>query len=235
MSQPTMNPSSMNLSSTSPLDLSRMQPGLADPVHDAQRCFRTVLEALSHPGRLHTLPVDVEHPAGLSPAQAAILLALADYDTPVWLPLASRNGDAGRYLRFHCGCPLVDTQQGTPIDAPIGVRIDAPIDAPIDAQFVVLDGLSTLPALDTLRLGDPAYPDRSATVLVDVPALQADGPLKLRGPGIRDTQALGVAGWTPATSAWLADNHARFPLGADLILSCGDRIVGLPRTTLVEV
>lgn len=215
MSQPTMNPSSMNLSSTSPLDLSRMQPGLADPVHDAQRCFRTVLEALSHPGRLHTLPVDVEHPAGLSPAQAAILLALADYDTPVWLPLASRNGDAGRYLRFHCGCPLVD--------------------APIDAHFVVLDGLSTLPALDTLRLGDPAYPDRSATVLVDVPALQADGPLKLRGPGIRDTQALGVAGWTPATSAWLADNHARFPLGVDLILSCGDRIVGLPRTTLVEV
>lgn len=197
------------------LDLAHMLPGFADPVHEAQAAFRSVLDALSHPGRCYTVPAAITAPVGLSAARSAMLLALADYDTPVWLAPALRDAAAGHYLRFHCACPLT---------ADLAT-----------AHFVVLDGLASLPDLDTLRLGDPAYPDRSATLLIEVPELAEGGPITLRGPGIQHAQAISVAGWTAQTTAFVQHNRARFPLGVDIIFSCGDRIMGLPRTALCEV
>ncbi len=196
------------------LDLAHMRAGFADPVHDAQRTFRCVLDALARPGRALSLPVAVAPPAGLSAAQCAVLLALADCDTPVWLPPALRGGEAGHFLRFHCGCRLAGS---------LG-----------EAHFVVLDGLDALPRLDALRLGEPAYPDRSATLLIEVGALADSGSIRLRGPGIREVRTVGVGGWTPRTEEFLGENHARFPLGVDLLLTRGDRLMGLPRTTSVE-
>lgn len=196
------------------LDLSHMQPGFADPVHNAQRSFRCVLDAFSHPGRLFTMPVAVSPPEGLPASICAILLALADHDTPVWLPADMRNAKAGHYLRFHCGCRLAETLA--------------------DAHFVVPGSLAELPAHDALRLGEPAYPDRSATLLIEVPELAEGGPIRLRGPGIAGTREIAVAGWSADTSAFLHQNRVRFPLGADLLLVCGWRIMGLPRTSLVE-
>ncbi|GAA5157379.1 phosphonate C-P lyase system protein PhnH [Viridibacterium curvum] len=197
------------------LDLAHMQPGFAEPVHEAQAAFRCVLDALSQPGRVRVMPAAITPPAGLSVARAAMLLALADYDTPVWLAPALRDGAAGHYLRFHCGCPLT-----------AGLS---------DAHFVVLDGLAALPDLDTLRLGDPAYPDRSATLLIEVSELAEGGPITLRGPGIESTRSISVAGWTAQTTAFVQQNRAGFPLGVDIVFSCGDRIMGLPRTSIVEI
>jgi alpha-D-ribose 1-methylphosphonate 5-triphosphate synthase subunit PhnH len=77
-------------------------------------------------------------------------------------------------------------------------------------------------------LGTPEYPDRSATLIVDLPALSATGA-RLTGPGIRDTAALSL----PDPAAFAA-NGAGFPLGLDFILCAGDRLAGLPRTTRVE-
>jgi len=196
------------------IDLAHILPGFDEPVHDAQRCFRCALEALSHPGRVVPVPVALTPPEGLSVAQCATLLALADYDTPVWLPPALRDATAGHYLRFHCNCPLTDALAA--------------------AHFVVLNGLGELPPHDSLRLGVPSYPDRSATLLVEVPALTASGPIRLRGPGIAQEQAITVTGWTAATRDFLLTNHSGFPLGVDLLLTCGSNLLGLPRTTRVE-
>ncbi len=196
------------------LDLAHILPGFQAPVHDAQRCFRLVLEAMSHPGRVLQVPLEVTPPAGLSTAQCATLLALADYDTPVWLPPELRDAAAGHYLRFHCGCPLAASLA--------------------EAQFVVLNGLTVLPAHDTLRLGLPAYPDRSATLLVEVPAMAAGGPLRLRGPGIEHEENIRVAAWTPQTQDFMNTNLSAFPLGVDLLLTCGSTLLGLPRTTRVD-
>ena len=65
-------------------------PGFADPVLDAQRVFRGVMEALARPGSLQPLADLPEVPAPLTPELAAIALALADADAPLWLdaPLA---------------------------------------------------------------------------------------------------------------------------------------------------
>lgn len=196
------------------LDLSHLQAGFAEPVGEAQRCFRGVLDALAHPGRIAELADLPAPPAGLGAAQSAILLALADIDTPVWLPPASRDAAAGRYLRFHCGCPLTASLT--------------------DAHFAVLTSLTELPALDKLRLGVPEFPDRSATLIVEVAGLEAGGPLRLAGPGIESEAQLTVAGWRTATTDFLRENRRRFPLGVDLLLTCGERVAGLPRTVRIE-
>jgi alpha-D-ribose 1-methylphosphonate 5-triphosphate synthase subunit PhnH len=198
------------------LDLSHLRPGFVEPVRDAQRCFRGVLDALARPGHVVELVDLPEPPAGLGAAQSAVLLALADTDTPVWLPPALRDAEAGHYLRFHCGCRLATKLA--------------------NAHFVVPAALTELPALDELRLGDPAFPDRSATLIVEVAGLEAGGPsrqsgvLRLSGPGIETEAHLSVAGWRTATTDFLRENRRRFPLGVDLLLTCGSRVAGLPRT-----
>ena len=192
------------------LDLAHMRAGFTSPVYDAQACFRHVLEALARPGQIQRLDALPVPPAGLGAAQSAILLALADRDTPVWLASALRNGAAGDYLRFHCGCPLTTNT--------------------VDARFVVLSTLAELPALDDLDVGEPNFPDRSATLIVEGAELAAGGPLHLRGPGIADEIGLFVAGWTDAATTLIQTNRRRFPLGVDILLTCGDRVAGLPRT-----
>lgn len=196
------------------LDLSHLQPGFAEPVGDAQRCFRGVLDALARPGRSIELADLPAAPPGLGAAQSAVLLALADQDTPVWLPPALRNAAAGHFLRFHCGCRLT-----------AGLA---------DAHFVLPASLAELPALNDLRLGDPAFPDRSATLIVEVTRLESGGPLRLTGPGIETVASLSVAGWTAECTAFMRENRRRFPLGVDLLLTCGASLAGLPRTVRVD-
>lgn len=192
------------------LDLHRLRPGFADPVFDTQRCFRGLIEAMARPGRIVELGGLPEPPAGLGAAQGAILLTLADQDTPVWIAPELRSAEAGHYLRFHCRCRL---------SADVG-----------EAAFVVLPSLTGLPPFDALRLGDPEYPDRSATLIVEVDGLGLGHRLRLRGPGIEHEAMLEVAGWTSAASECLRENERQFPLGVDLLLTSGARVAGLPRT-----
>ena len=51
-------------------------PGFADPVMQAQSCFRAVLAALSVPGSLHPAGEGVTPPSPLHPATAAVLLGV---------------------------------------------------------------------------------------------------------------------------------------------------------------
>lgn len=195
------------------LDLAHMQAGFAAPVRDAQACFRAVLEGLARPGRIQRLADIPPPPKGLGAAQSAMLLALADRDTNVWLPPALRNAAAGDYLRFHCGCPLATTL--------------------FEASFVVVPSLAELPTLDDLALGDPKFPDRSATLLVEVASFDSGTLLHLRGPGIADETELHVADWSEAATALVQENRRRVPLGVDIVLTCGDRLAGLPRTVIL--
>jgi hypothetical protein len=96
-----------------------LAPGFADPVHDAQAAFRSVLDAMSTPGRIVTLAAPPAVPAPLMPATVALCLTLIDYETPLWLDGPARAADG--FLRFHCGCPIV----AAPADARFAVVADA--------------------------------------------------------------------------------------------------------------
>lgn len=203
----------MQASFSAPNAVTSLLPGFDNPVDDAQAVFRATLEAFAHPGRLETLPATSGLPDGLSPALASLLLTLADPDTPVWLP-ADVPAAARAFLRFHCGCPLADA---------VG-----------DATFVCVPTGYAMPALADCAQGLPAYPDRSATLIVEVASLQDGDALTLSGPGIEATQSLRVRG-LPADfrASWRA-NNARFPLGVDLLLASGPQFCAMTRTTHVE-
>jgi alpha-D-ribose 1-methylphosphonate 5-triphosphate synthase subunit PhnH len=188
-------------------------PGLADPVGDAQRIFRRVLDALAHPGRVVTLDAPAELPAGvLGRGAIGTGLALLDFETAIWLDEVA--GVAGPHLRFHCNCPLATSRD--------------------QAVFVLIGDPATLPPLDGFALGSDSYPDRSATLVIEVKALDQDGALRLSGPGIEDRAQLGVAGLRTGFWQERAGLAPLFPRGLDLILTCGDRLAAIPRTTTVE-
>ncbi len=190
-------------------------PGFADLVHDSQATFRVLLTALSEPGTLHVLPVAVVGPAPLCPAITAVLLTLADLETPVWLDVA--DDIAARrvidYLSFHCGCPCID--------------------APAATAFALVTHPEQLCVADFAQ-GSMAYPDRATMLLVQVPSL-TDGPRRmLSGPGIRTEHAMCVSGLSADFDEQWRANGAGFPTGVDLVFCCSDRIVALPRTTRID-
>jgi alpha-D-ribose 1-methylphosphonate 5-triphosphate synthase subunit PhnH len=190
--------------------------GFDDPGRASQRHFRAVLDALAHPGRIVALdePSLPQAVPPLMPATFALGLSLVDFETPVWLDPPLRRPEIEATLRFHCGCPLVDT--------------------PGRAAFAFVAEPAQAPPLDLFARGEPDYPDRSATVVVQVQGLEAGRGASLTGPGIDGTARLGVAGVPPRLWAELRANHARFPLGVDLLLVAGTRMAALPRTTRVE-
>jgi alpha-D-ribose 1-methylphosphonate 5-triphosphate synthase subunit PhnH len=191
-----------------------LSPGFAEPVLDAQRTFRAVLEALAHPGRVVPLEAALEPPAPLAPATAALCLALVDFETPIWLDAATMAGAAARYLRFHCGAGIVAE--------------------PSDALFAVVADGTGLPPLDAFRLGSDEFPERSTTLFVQVEALTPGRGHRLSGPGIADYSRLDVAGLSERFWRDWQQNAALFPCGVDVVFTAGPRIAALPRSTRVE-
>ncbi len=190
-----------------------MTAGFSDPVHQSQAAFRGLLSALSEPGTIRTLSEAVAPPQGLCTAAATALLTLADYETPIWLPERLRDGEAGAWLRFHCGATLVSE--------------------PAEAVFAVLAAEAGEPALASFAAGTDLFPDRSATVIVQCSALEGGEPVRLSGPGIATERGIAPAGLRPGFWREFATNAELYPLGIDIVLACGDAVIGLPRSTQV--
>jgi len=206
------------LSAAAGIDTAGLKPGLADPVHGAQRLFRGLLTALAHPGRavdLNETGADaVEGPVPLDPATAAAALTLLDYDTPLWIDWIADTPPVRAYLKFHCGCPIVERSQ--------------------EAAFGLVTDPVNMPRLALFAQGVDQYPDRAATLLLQVPSLEGGPAVTLRGPGIRETARIAPAGlpdwfWND----WRL-NAAQFPLGVDIFFTCGSSVLGLPRSILAE-
>jgi alpha-D-ribose 1-methylphosphonate 5-triphosphate synthase subunit PhnH len=123
----------------------------------------------------------------------------------------SETADVGKWLRFHTGAPVV---------------ADSTI-----CSFALVGDARALPALDRFAFGSNEYPDRSATLILQVESLTQGTTFELRGPGI-DGRAVLRAALQPADLfERLAINAALFPRGIDAVLVAGDAIVAIPRTT----
>ena len=193
----------------------------SDPSLVTAGCFRTMLEALSLPGSIHALPKGASPPDSMSEGMAALCLALADMDTPLWLD-PSADGECLEWLRFNCGCPLVEN--------------------PAQASLACVLDPACMPPLAAFHQGDAEYPDRSTTVFIAVGNLanaRANGPanrgVRLSGPGIRRERAFEAEGLPDAFWKQWQENAAGYPLGVDVFFVSGRGIAALPRSVRAEV
>lgn len=180
--------------------------GFDTPPLQSARAFRAVLEAMARPGTIHVVEGATPPPA-LSVAAGVALLTLADGTTPLHLAGAADCAAVRDWVAFHIGAPLVAAEK---------------------AEFAVGTWAALQPAT-RFRIGQPDYPDRSATLVVEVDRLTNHGAT-LTGPGIATATWLSL----PETAAFAA-NRTLFPLGFDCLFTFGNRLAGLPRSTRVEV
>ncbi|KIZ33596.1 MAG: phosphonate C-P lyase system protein PhnH [Pseudomonas sp. K35] len=190
-----------------PSDL--LQPAFADPVLDAQKCFRAALKALSEPGTRQAL-VSV---AAIEPLQAAgyaLCLSLLDNDTPLWLAPAFDTPAIRANLAFHCGCPIVEARE--------------------EAMFALLDA-AALDDLSGFYNGSERYPDQSCTLLIQLDRLDRGPALSWQGPGIDGSRLVGL----PLTPAFWQQRTTRndFPRGLDALFCADGEVLGLPRSTRI--
>jgi alpha-D-ribose 1-methylphosphonate 5-triphosphate synthase subunit PhnH len=194
-----------------------LAPGFADPVTATQACFRGVLQAMSHPGRVVELPsLQDAKPPRLADASAALLLTLLDAETALRLHGALHGEAVLAWLRFHTG-----TREAKPGD-------DAPFTA-VRAEELNAALWSSLP------FGSDDAPQDGGTLIVEVPACTdtALHRLSLRGPGVSGERLIDVAGVPTAFWEHRVALQSQFPRGFDLLLARGRDVIAIPRSTQV--
>lgn len=189
----------------SALSLQSPQAALAETV--ARETFQSLLAALSNPGRAFTLP---GRPLSNRQCCQQIGFTLLDLETSFYTPdlaLAVALRQSGAHT----------------------------LTAANAAYLFFLDGVArqTLESIEEAKVGTITDPDEGATVIVAC-ELGKGALLCCSGPGIPQTRKLRVDGLSPAF--WqLRTAKIRYPLGVDLFLVADNQVVGLPRTTTVEL
>ncbi len=178
--------------------------GFANGPVDAATAFRRIMTAMARPGNIEDVS-GATPPAPLSAAAGTALLTLCDPETPIYLAPGFDTAPVRHWITFHTGAPF----------AKVG-----------DAMFAV-GRWDDLPITE-FQIGTPEYPDRSATLIVEMDTITAVGAT-LRGPGIRDTAMLSL----PDVKVFQS-NALLFPLGLDFLFTAGGCIAALPRSTKVS-
>jgi alpha-D-ribose 1-methylphosphonate 5-triphosphate synthase subunit PhnH len=181
-----------------------LEGGFVDVPVEASHAFRAVMTAMARPGDIVTLH-GAQPPVQLSPAAGAVLLTLCDPDTPVFLGAAHDSQSVRDWITFHTGAPIVDAAHAM---FAFGTWDDLPLEA--------------------FPIGSAEYPDRSATIVVEVDRLE-NAVATLQGPGIKETAQL----FLPEKQVFI-QNTALFPLGLDFIFTSGAQLAALPRSTRVS-
>lgn len=184
---------------------SALTGGFANPAIDAAHAFRAALNAMARPGVIERV-AGAAPPAPLSLAAGVLILTLTDGTTPLHLAGAHDCAAVRDWITFQTGAPLV---------------------AAAGASFAI-GAWADLQPVARFAIGTPDYPDRSATLIVEMPELAASGA-RLTGPGIKATALLAL----PDIASFAA-NRARYPLGFDTYLTAGATLAALPRSTRVE-
>jgi len=187
-----------------------------DLVHDTQAAYRTVLDAMSRPGKVVSLAREAEK-----------------------IDLPDIAGPAARVLMRM----LLDPEVGFCVAGPDHSRIESrisqltgsfPVSLP-QADFIfVLEQASEKECREAMlaaKIGSLTDPHLSATLVVELPLIGDGGELWIAGPGVA-----GRSRWPLTQAASCLDERNQkieeFPLGIDLLfVDRSHQLVALPRTS----
>lgn len=181
-----------------------------DPVFQSQAVFRAMMDAMARPGTITPLEASANPPAPLGAGAGAIALTLCDDGTPVWLSPALATSQVPAWVSFHTGAPLTQVKP--------------------EARFVFVEAGGIVPGFNQFALGTQEYPDRSATLVLEIASLEGGAEFVATGPGIKDETVVAPSGLPEIFLTLWAENRALFPRGVDLVLVAGTDILCLPRT-----
>lgn len=197
------------------LEAEALTGGFAQPVFNAQDVFRMVMDGMARPGTLKQVAIDIDPPAPLGRAAGAIALTLCDHDTPVWLSAGLAKSAVPGWIAFHTSAPQTREKA--------------------EARFAFGEAGLALSSFGLFATGSQEYPDRSATLVLEISDLQAGAPLALAGPGIAGSTVIRPQGLPESFLRLWADNRTLFPRGIDVVLTAGSHFLCLPRTTKITV
>ena len=187
--------------------------GFNECVHEAQAGFRAIMAAMAAPGTIQAVPA-LTPPAPMNSGAGLVALTLCDPDTPVWLDAEMAASTAVcEWLSFHSGAPLVAEKNLS--------------------SFCFLSSPERIACIGTMQQGTQEYPDRSATVIVQVKGFADNPDWVLTGPGIRDEVSFRPLGLGNEYLTVWAENAAKFPRGVDIIFATDKALAALPRTTRI--
>lgn len=87
--------------------------------------------------------------------------------------------------------------------------------------------------LSAMLSGNLLYPDASATIFAEA-QIGSGTRLRLTGPGVNGSIDIAIGGVHPDFWALRAE-AIRYPLGWDIYLTDGANLIGIPRSTKIEV
>ncbi|MCV9966254.1 phosphonate C-P lyase system protein PhnH [Pararhizobium sp. BT-229] len=183
----------------------------SEPVFQSQAVFRALMDAMARPGTITPLGASAMPAAPLGAGSGAIALTLCDDGTPVWLSPALAASSVPAWLSFHTGAPLTEVKP--------------------EARFVFVEAGGIVPGFNQFALGTQEYPDRSATLVLEIGSLEGGPEFVATGPGIKDEAIIAPTGLPDIFLTLWTENRALFPRGVDLVLVAGTDILCLPRTT----
>ncbi|MDP3338755.1 phosphonate C-P lyase system protein PhnH [Frigidibacter sp.] len=160
----------------------------------------------------------------------ALMLALSRPGSAHSLPAPGMAGLAETLLDRECQV-FCDDPALAEICAGFGAALVPAARA--DHLFLSLDTPEGLALLEQAPVGSALYPDAGATVIASA-RLGAGQRLRLTGPGIETFTDIELGDLAPGL--WpLRAARCRYPAGFDLFLICEGRVIGLPRSTTIEV
>lgn len=169
--------------------------------------FIALMNALAFPGRILPLPLSAE--ASTTSALAMIADTLLDLETTFFTP----NDSLAEYL------------------ARTGAKPKTASDAAY--HFYMSFNDQNLSYISKAKVGTMTYPDAGATLIIGI-KINVGSILTLTGPGIQTKSHLTVD--MVPDAFWEARRETlQYPLGWDVIFVDKRQIVGIPRTTIVEV
>ncbi|GMA60425.1 phosphonate C-P lyase system protein PhnH [Alicyclobacillus fastidiosus] len=204
-----------------------------DAVHDTQHVYRQLVDAIARPGRICSIETVCGRLSELGERNAGLAAcALALLDQEVCFSVVANESSASilrEFLRWETFSLSAKTSEADYVFFECGQ----------------ISAVNVRELMGALKRGTLLDPQKSATAFLTVDVLAetlekvdeaASLCMRLRGPGIDGTRHIAVIGMD---SEWMFARemvNAEYPLGIDMFLvSEAGQIIGLPRTTIVEI